>query len=114
MEFRRDEGEGGTAQRWVDHNLPRCPMCKSGALWEVASGFGQLAQPRWFFRCPNCGVVISTTPDTPVSAIQEPVTVVKAALAVNVRVESVERSEDEDFVGEEFPLAELQEWADEK
>jgi hypothetical protein len=48
-----------------------------------------------------------------VSALAEPVTVVKTAVAIDLRIESVERSEDEDFVGEEFPLAELQQWAEE-
>ena len=37
----------------------------------------------------------------------------KTPLAIDLRVESVERGEDEDFVGEEFPLSELQEWASE-
>jgi len=38
---------------------------------------------------------------------------VKPGLTRDLRIESVERREDEDFVGEEFPLAELQEWAGE-
>jgi len=57
--------------------------------------------------------VLSTIPPTSFSAVAEPVTLVKAPLASYVRIESVERSQDEDFVGEEFPLAELQEWANE-
>ncbi len=68
---------------------------------------------RWVFRCPNCRAVLSVIPATSVSALAEPVTVVKTELTRNLRIESVERSEDEDFVGEEFPLAELQEWASE-
>jgi len=88
-------------------------MCKSPSLWGVATGVDQLALDRWYFQCPNCKAVMSTIPDTAVSALAEPVTIVKTALAVNLRIESVERSEDEDFVGEEFPLAELQEWASE-
>jgi len=58
-------------------------------------------------------VVMSTIPRTAVSALAEPVNVVKTALEVNLRIESVRRSEDEDFVGEEFPLYELQQWAEE-
>jgi hypothetical protein len=56
---------------------------------------------------------MSTIPDTPVSALAEPVNVTKTALEVNLRIESVQRSEDEDFVGEEFPLSEFQQWAEE-
>lgn len=54
---------------------------------------------------------MSAIPDTAVSALAEPANVTKTALEVNLRVESVERIEDEDFVGEEFPLDELQDWA---
>lgn len=113
MEFRRGAGEGGAAQRWIDDNLPTCPLCRSQSLWESATENDQLASVRWVFRCPVCKAVFSTIPRTPVGALAEPVTVVKTALEVNLRIDSVERKEDEDFVGEEFPLAELQEWASE-
>jgi hypothetical protein len=72
-----------------------------------------MALSRWFFRCASCGAVLSTTPDETVSALAPPVTVVKTPLSRDVRVESVGRSQDDDFVGEEFPLSELQEWASE-
>lgn len=68
---------------------------------------------RWYFKCPNCAVVMSTIPDKAVSALAEPVNVTKTALEVNLRIESVETKSDEDFVGEEFPLSELQIWAEE-
>jgi len=113
VEFRRTAGEGGAAQRWIDHNMPTCPLCRTPALWGVATGADQLALGRWYFQCPNCKAVMSTIPDTAVSALAEPVNVTKTALAVNLRIESVERDEDEDFVGEEFPLYELQQWAEE-
>lgn len=114
MEFRREAGEGGASQRWIDDNLPTCPLCKSERLWETGVETDQLALARWVFRCPNCGAVLSMIPDRPLAALAEPVTAVKTALEVNIRIESVERKEDEDFVGEEFPLAELQEWAAEE
>jgi len=113
VEFHRAEGEGGASQRWIDDNLPTCPFCRSPSLWGVATGADQLALGRWYFQCSNCKAVMSTIPDTPVSALAEPVIVTKTALAVNLRIESVQRSEDEDFVGEEFPLYELQQWAEE-
>ena len=113
MEFRREPGEGGAAQRWIDDNLPTCPLCKSQSLWETATEASQLALTRWAFRCPNCKAVLSTIPVVALSALAEPVNVVKAGVTRDVRVDSVERSQDEDFVGEEFPLAELQEWASE-
>ncbi len=113
LEFRRQDGEGDAAQRWIDSNLPTCPFCQSESLWETSSGVDQQALVRWYFRCPSCRVVISTIPNRPVSALAEPVNVPKAALAINLRVDSVERSKDEDFVGEEFALSELQEWAEE-
>jgi hypothetical protein len=113
VEFRRDAGEGGASQRWIDANLPTCPLCKTQSLWETSVEVDQLASSRWAFRCTNCKAVLSTAPPIKASAIAEPVTVVKAPLEIDVRVDSVERSEDEDFVGEEFPLAELQEWASE-
>jgi len=113
VEFRRTAGEGGASQRWIDHNLPTCPLCRSPSLWGVATGADQLALGRWYFQCSNCKAVMSTIPDTAVSALAEPVYVTKTALAVNLRIESVQRSEDEDFVGEEFPLYELQQWAEE-
>ena len=37
----------------------------------------------------------------------------KTAVTRDVRIEGVERKQDEDFVGEEFPLYELQQWAEE-
>jgi hypothetical protein len=88
-------------------------LCKLQSLWEIAEEVDQLALTRWVFRCPSCKAVLSTVPQTSVSALAEPVTVVKTAVAIDLRIESVERSEDEDFVGEEFPLAELQQWAEE-
>jgi len=114
VEFRRAEGEGGAEQRWIDHNLPTCPFCRSPSLWGISTGADQQALVRWYFQCSNCKAVISTIPDTAVSALAEPVNVSKTALAVNLRVESVERSEDEDFVGGEFQLYELQQWAEEE
>lgn len=114
MEFVRFPGEGNAAQRWIDHNLPTCPMCKSEAVWRSAEGVQEEALVRWYFQCPICKVVMSVIPDSTVSAIAEPVMVTKAALDVNLRVESVQRKQDEDFVGEEFPLSELQEWASEE
>lgn len=113
VDFVRLPGEGDARQRWIDDNLPTCPMCREQSLWKVASGVDQEALVRWYFQCPNCKVVLSTIPDTAVSAIAEPVNVVKAAVEVNLRVDSVERKADEDFLGEEFPLYELQEWAEE-
>jgi hypothetical protein len=113
VEFRRDAGEGGASQRWIDHNLPTCPLCRSPSLWGVATGADQLALNRWYFKCSSCKAVLSTIPDTAVSALAEPVNVTKASLEVNLRIDSVERAEDEDFVGEEFPLYELQQWAEE-
>ena len=113
MEFRREEGEGGASQRWIDHNLPMCPLCRSPSLWGVATGADQLALSRWYFQCSNCKAVISTIPDTAVSVPAEPVNVAKVAIEVNLRIETVERAQDEDFVGEEFPLYELQNWAEE-
>ncbi len=89
-------------------------MCRSRSLWESATGADQLALNRWVFRCPNCRAVLSTIPDSPVASpmnFRDPVATVKTPVTQNVRIESVERSQDEDFVGEEFPLAELQEWA---
>jgi hypothetical protein len=113
VEFRRDEGDGGAAQRWIDDNLPTCPLCKSQSLWETAEEVDQQALTRWVFRCPNCKAVLSTIPDFSASARSFPAPAVKAAVTRDVRIDSVERKEDEDFVGEEFPLAELQEWASE-
>jgi hypothetical protein len=101
------------AQAWINRHLPTCPLCKSPSLWETATGADQLALDRWYFRCPSCKAVLSTIPDISVAALAPPVTVVKTPLTQDVRVESVGRSEDEDFVGEEFPLSELQVWANE-
>jgi hypothetical protein len=112
--FRREEGEGSAAQRWIDHNLPTCPLCKSQSLWEISSEGDKQGIVRWAFRCPNCEAVLSTIPPTATSALAEPVQVPKVPLEVNVRVDSVVRSQDEDFVGEEFPLSELQDWASEE
>lgn len=114
MEFRREEGHGGPAQRWVDDNLPTCPLCRVQSPWEVGEGAGDLASPRWMFRCPNCKAVFSMIPETQAMAVAEPVTVVKAPISVLLRIDSVERTQDEDFLGEEFPLHELQDWATEE
>jgi hypothetical protein len=113
VEFYREAGEGGPAQRWIDDNLPTCPMCKTETLWEIATEADQQALTRWVFRCPSCKVVLSTIPVTSASARSLMVPAVKTAVTRDVRVDSAERSEDQDFVGEEFPLAELQEWASE-
>jgi hypothetical protein len=113
VEFRREAGEGGASQKWIDDNLPTCPLCKLQSLWETAIEVDQLALTRWVFRCPNCKAVFSTIPDASASARSVPVPAVKISVAREVRIETVERKQDEDFVGEEFPLAELQEWASE-
>jgi len=52
-------------------------------------------------------------PDEPRQALAEPVTVTNAEVTKDLRIDSVGRKQDEDFVGEEFPLYELQEWAKE-
>ena len=83
-------------------------------MWESAEEVDQQALVRWYFKCSVCKVVISTIPDAPISALAEPVNVAKAPLEVNLRIEGVERKQDEDFVGEELPLAELQLWAEEE
>jgi hypothetical protein len=88
-------------------------LCREPGLWSVATGVDQQALVRWFFKCSNCKVVMSSISNKPVSAVAEPVIVSKAELTDNIRIDSVERKEDEDFVGEEFPLYELQQWADE-
>lgn len=113
MEFSRSEGEGGAAQRWIDHNLPVCPMCREESLWKTATGVEQQALTRWYFQCPNCMVVMSTIPEDPVAAVVEAEAFAKVPIQVELRVESVQRKQDEDFVGEEFPLYELQQWAEE-
>ena len=56
---------------------------------------------------------MSTIPDEPMSVVAQPVIIPKTALATILRVESVANPKDEDFVGEEFPLYEFQQWADE-
>lgn len=111
MEFIRHAGDTDPAQTWIDRHLPVCPFCKSRALWATATGADQLAVNRWYFRCPSCQAVLSTIPDVTVSALSPPVTIVKTPVTQDIRIDGVGRSEDQDFVGEEFPLSELQEWA---
>jgi len=113
VEFHREDGEGGTAQRWIDSRLPTCPMCRAPSLWQVSTGVEQQALERWYFQCSNCKAVLSTIPPTSASARAGPVTVMEAPIEINVRIDGVVRKEDEDFVGEEFPLYELQQWAEE-
>jgi hypothetical protein len=113
VELRRAPGEGGAAQRWIDDNLPKCPLCRTETLWETGVEADQEALGRWVFRCPNCKAVLSTIPPTTVGAVAGAMPVVKTPLEELLRVESVGKKEDEDFVGEEFPLAELQVWASE-
>jgi hypothetical protein len=113
LEFQRLPGEGSAQQNWIDSNLPVCPLCREPGLWSVATAVDQQALVRWFFKCSNCKVVMSSIPNKPASAIAEPVIVTKTELTDNIRIDSVERKEDEDFVGEEFPLYELQQWANE-
>lgn len=111
MDFRR--ADGTRAQRWIEDNLPTCPLCKGYPNWTIATGVDQEALARWFFRCSNCNSVFSVIPDEPVEAVAEPVTVTKAEVTKDVRIDGVGRKQDEDFLGEEFPLYELQEWAKE-
>ncbi len=113
VEFKRLPGQGTVSQNWIDRNLPNCPLCKSPALWETAMAVDSMALERWYFRCASCNSVLSTPPDLTVSALAPPVTVTKTPIQRDIRVESVGRNADEDFVGEEFPLSELQEWAEE-
>jgi len=113
VEFKRFAGEGDAAQRWIDSNLPTCPLCQSASLWMSGEGLDQQALVRWYFQCSSCKAVLSTIPNQAVSALAEPVNVPKAALAIYLRVEGVQRDQDEDFVGQEFSLSELAEWADE-
>ena len=114
MELHRFSGEGDAQQKWIDDNLPTCPFCRSPAPWRVGTEADQQALVRWLFQCPNCMVVLSTVPDASVSVKAGPYRITKTPLDVLIRVESAERKQDEDFVSEEFPLSELQEWAEEE
>jgi hypothetical protein len=113
LDFQRLSVDESPPQKWIDSNLPTCPLCREPGLWSTATTVDQQALVRWYFKCSNCKVVLSSIPNKPVSAVAEPVTIVKAAVTDNLRIESVERKSDEDFVGEEFPLYELQQWAEE-
>lgn len=112
MEFKRLKEHGTSSQTWIDKNLPKCPFCKSASLWETTTQVDDLARDRWHFRCPNCQAVFSTPADIAVSAVSPPVTVVKKAVMKNLRVESTGRSQVEGMVGKEYPLAEMQRWAE--
>jgi hypothetical protein len=113
VEFRREAGEGDAPQRWIDGNLPVCPLCRSPSSWGTATGVEEQALVRWYFQCSNCKAIMSVIPDKPVGGFAGGSSFAKAAVTMDVRIEGVERKEDEDFVGEEFPLYELQEWAEE-
>jgi hypothetical protein len=113
VEFHREDGEGGAAQKWIDGNLPTCPLCRTPSLWQVSVGVEQEALERWCFQCSNCKAVLSTIPPTSASVRAGPADDMEAPIEINVRIDTVVRKEDEDFVGEEFPLNELQQWAEE-
>jgi len=114
VNFQREEGT--RPQTWIDDNLPICPLCRNDPSWTTATEVDQQATERWFFKCSSCASVLSTTPEAArkvVSRLARRDTTMDLPTGKNVRVESAGRQEDQDFVGEEFPLYELQEWADE-
>ena len=111
MDFQRPTGIfGGTAKRWIDKNLPRCPLCKSEPLWEV--GFEGFAFNRMHFRCPKCLGIISVPP----GGVEIPWTFTGATLKElaleTIRVESIGNNKALDYlVGKVFRLTTLQDWA---
>lgn len=126
MEFFRSEGEGDQEQRWIDNNLPVCPLCREPGLWKTATGGDQQAAERWYFQCQSCKAVLSVLPDvasmgsarpSPIPGSKPmgatPVDEANEDMQTGIRVDSVQRKQDDDFVGEEFSLEELQEWASE-
>jgi hypothetical protein len=72
-------------------------LCKSPSLWGDCDGNGEICPGQVVSQCPNRMAVPSAIPDFDVSALISPVTIMKTAVARNLRIEKVGRNEVEDF-----------------
>lgn len=104
MDFKRPTGFLNSKPRnWIDKTLPACPLCKSHALWEVATE-AKLGLNRYHFRCPNCLTVLSIQVGAVVALIW--------AGSRNFRIEDVgSNSGMNSIVGKEYSVETLQGWA---
>jgi len=109
MKFERPKGFAGSIPRnWIDNNLPRCPLCKTPSLWEIAMEFKFTAYNRYHFRCPNCMAIISA----PVPTVSKTFGLHSLVASKKLKIESVGNDEKlKHLVGAEYSLEILQEWA---
>lgn len=61
MAFKRMEGFAGSVpQKFIDHRVPACPMCKTDdPHWAIDQKMGWLT--RYLFQCEKCGCILSAT-----------------------------------------------------
>ncbi len=116
MKFERLNGLSGSIPRnWIDKNLPRCPLCKTPSLWEMAMEMKFTSYSRYHFRCPNCMAIISVAvPAVNGTTIGLGLTglLMRKTVNRNLRIDSTGNNRKlEHLVGAEYSLEILQEWA---
>ena len=119
IKFERHTGFYGSALRkWLDKNLPLCPLCKKKPEWEYARkvmGWKALFSPsatRYFLRCQQCKAILSVAQDAIVDADDLLVFLVQKRMNKNFKIESIGNNENlRQLVGQEHSLETLQEWA---
>src|ERR1700730_5864710 len=102
---------GNNALRWIDKNLPKCPLCKLPTQWEVGPVDIFQTNPT-HFRCPKCAGVISIPPygtRIPLVFLDQ---MLKERALDAIRIESVGSSKYMSYyVGKKLSLKVLQRWA---
>ena len=125
FDFRRCDGFAGSIpQKFIDTNLPRCPMCGSNEPYWKLKDKMELAGNRTMFRCDKCGCILSATTADIIGVSKSPVGLLTTVGAANalfkrgsgkkvdvtyLRVEDVGSAQTtKTYQGREMPLEDFQ------
>ena len=62
FDFRRCDGfTGSIPQKFIDSNLPKCPMCGSTDPYWMLKDKMTFTEKRMLFRCDKCGCILSAS-----------------------------------------------------
>ena len=63
MSFKRYDGFiGSIPQKFIDNNVPKCPMCGSeNPHWTIDEQMGLIQLTRYLYKCESCDCILSAT-----------------------------------------------------
>ncbi|MBO5454486.1 MAG: hypothetical protein J6A69_11100 [Clostridia bacterium] len=129
FDFRRCDGfTGSIPQKFIDSNLPKCPMCGSTDPYWMLKDKMTFTEKRMLFRCDKCGCILSASQADFTGFSKSKVGLLTTAGAMNailkkssgknvntvyIKVEEVGSAQTTKlYEGKEMPLEELQQLAD--